>query len=204
MRPPRRPRPKKSPRRRAGPRTLVRIVRANTRSTRPTRRTRPNGTNTSKTRGGGTRKLLPVLRPSQNMRDIIKQLALLEDHLYHPQKRCPDCIRKHFLTIEGLAEECATLCKPRAILPESRKVATVSRVLHHAWEARPKDPAVAEHVAGKLRRLRKGLMRTFAALPLDKLPTRETNAVNALLGSVRRARANARARVNARAPVNAR
>lgn len=137
------------------------------------------------TRKAGVRKLLPVLRPTQNMRDIIKQLALLEDHLYQPQKRCPDCIRKHFLTIEGLAEECATLCKPRAILPEARKVATTARVLHHAWEARNKDASVAEHVAGKLRRLRKGLMRTFAALPLNKLPTAETKAVVAVLDANR-------------------
>lgn len=136
--------------------------------------------------GNGIRRLLPVLRPTQNMRDIIKQLALLEDHLYQPPKRCTDCIRKHFLTIEGLAEECATLCKPRAILPESRKIASTARVLHHAWEARRKDPVVAEHVAGKLRRLRKGLMRRFSALPLDKLPTAETRAVNTLLSKIRR------------------
>lgn len=131
------------------------------------------------------RTLLPVLRPTQNLRDIIKQLALLEDHLYQPQKRCADCIRKHFLTIEALAEECATLCKPRSILPESRKVATQVRIMHHAWEQRRKDPTVAEHIAGKLRRLRKGLMKRFAALPLNKLPTAETNAVNGLLTAIR-------------------
>lgn len=154
--------------------------------------------NAKTTRRSPHRRLLPVLRPSQNMRDIIKQLALLEDHLYHPQKRCPDCIRKHFLTIEALAEECATLCKPRAILPESRKIAAQSRILHHAWEARPKDAALMELVGSKLRRLRKGLMRTFAALPLNKLPTAETNAVNALLRRVvrtRRPRPQARRRV---------
>lgn len=148
------------------------------------RRRRPKPANNRRratTTKKSVRKLLPVLRPSQNMRDIIKQLALLEDHLYQPQKRCADCIRKHFLTIEGLAEECATLCKPRAILPEARKVATTARVLHHAWEARNKDPSLAEHVAGRLRRLRKGLMRTFASLPVNKLPTAETKAVAAIL-----------------------
>lgn len=127
------------------------------------------------------RTLLPVLRPAQNMRDIIKQMAMLEDHLFHPQKRCVDCVRKHFLTIEGLAEECTTLCKTRAILPESRTVARQVRILHHAWEQRRKDPAMAEMVAGRLRKLRKGLMRRFSALPLNKLPTSETNAINALL-----------------------
>lgn len=145
------------------------------------RKSRNRTTNSKK------RTLLPVLRPCQNMRDIIKQLALLEDHMYHPQKRCADCIRKHFLTIEGLAEECSTLCNPRAILPESRSIATKIRVLHHAWEARPKDSVLTEYIAGRLRKLRKCLMRSFSALPVNKLPTRETNAVNAVL---RRARAN--------------
>lgn len=130
------------------------------------------------------RKLLPVLRPGQNMRDIIKQFAMLEDHLYQPQKRCKDCIRKHFLTIEGLAEECATLCKPRNILPESRKIASTARVLHHVWEQRPKDPKVAEFVAGKLRKVRKGLMTRFSALPINKLPSKETAQVNRMLALV--------------------
>ena len=130
------------------------------------------------------RRLLPVLRPSQNMRDIIKQLVMLEDHLFHPQKRCKDCIRKHFLTIEGLAEECATLCKPRAILPETRKVATGVRVLHHVWEQRTSDPHAAEMVAGKLRKLRKGLMTRFSSLPLNKLPSNETEQVNRYLRSL--------------------
>lgn len=115
------------------------------------------------------------------MRDIIKQLALLEDHMFQPQKRCNDCIRKHFLTIEGLAEECATLCKPAAILPEARAVASNVRVLHHAWEQRPKDGRLTEHIAGRLRKTRKGLMKRFSALPVNKLPTRETQAVNAVL-----------------------
>lgn len=138
--------------------------------------------------GGGHRKLLPVLRPIQNMRDIIKQMILLEDHLFQTQKRCKDCIRKHFLTIEGLAEECVTLCKPQNILPESRKIAEMARVFHHSWEAHPNDPRVAENLAGQLRKLRKSLMRKFAALPLNKLPTRETNAVKALLRRIRQPR----------------
>lgn len=122
-----------------------------------------------------------MLRPYQNMRDIIKQLALLEDHLFQPQKRCKDCIRKHFLTIEALAEECVTLCRPDAILPESRNVARKVRILHHAWEARPKDGSLAERTAAALRKVRKKLMTRFAALPLNKLPTAETNAVNRFL-----------------------
>jgi hypothetical protein len=55
--------------------------------------------------------LLPIMSPLYNLREITKQMALLEDHLNHPRKRCPDCIRKHFLTIEALFEEAVSLDK---------------------------------------------------------------------------------------------
>jgi hypothetical protein len=53
--------------------------------------------------------MLPVMDPEHNVRETAKQLALLEDHLFHPAKRCADCIRKHLLTAEALAEEATTL-----------------------------------------------------------------------------------------------
>ena len=165
-----------------------------------TRKKRPDALN-KKGIAPTHRKLLPVLRPAQNMRDIIKQMILLEDHLFQTQKRCKDCIRKHFLTIEGLAEECVTLCKPQNILPEARKIAETARVFHHSWEAHPDDPRVAENLAGQIRKVRKSLMRTFAALPVNKLPTKETNAVKALLRRIRRpTRPQKTRRVSRRAP----
>lgn len=55
--------------------------------------------------------LLPIMSPLYNLREICKQVVLLEDHLNQPRKRCPDCIRKHFLTIEALFEEAVSLDK---------------------------------------------------------------------------------------------
>lgn len=43
--------------------------------------------------------------PLYNVREAAKQCEALEDHLEHPNKRCLDCIRKHFLMIEVLLEE---------------------------------------------------------------------------------------------------
>ena len=57
------------------------------------------------------RGILPVMNPLFNLREICKQSALLEDHLNNPRKRCPDCIRKHFLTIEAFYEEAVSLDK---------------------------------------------------------------------------------------------
>jgi ribosomal protein S18 acetylase RimI-like enzyme len=55
--------------------------------------------------------LLPIMSPLFNLREICKQMSLLEDHLNNPRKRCHDCIRKHFLTIEALFEEAVSLDK---------------------------------------------------------------------------------------------
>jgi len=53
--------------------------------------------------------LYPVMNPLFNVRECAKQLLLLEDHLFHPRKRCPDCVKKHTLMAEALAEEAVTL-----------------------------------------------------------------------------------------------
>jgi hypothetical protein len=51
----------------------------------------------------------PVSDPRYNMQQIIKQSILLEEHLTNKNKRCRDCITKHFLHIIGLAEEAQML-----------------------------------------------------------------------------------------------
>lgn len=43
--------------------------------------------------------------PLFNVREASKQCLALEDHLENAQKRCMDCIRKHFLLIELFLEE---------------------------------------------------------------------------------------------------
>ena len=51
----------------------------------------------------------PLNSPEFNLREIAKQLVLLEDHLNDDTKFCKDCIRKHLLLIEALAEEAVSL-----------------------------------------------------------------------------------------------
>ena len=58
---------------------------------------------------GAASKLLPVTNPLFNYREICKNCILLEDHLFQKGKRCNDCCKKHFLTLEALAEEAITL-----------------------------------------------------------------------------------------------
>lgn len=53
--------------------------------------------------------LLPIMDYRHNLREIVKNSILLEDHIIHPEKRCGDCCTKHFLCLEALAEEAKTL-----------------------------------------------------------------------------------------------
>jgi hypothetical protein len=59
----------------------------------------------------GVDNLYPILDPRFNMREAAKQCLLLEDHLNNVKKRCYDCIRKHFLLVDGLLEEAVGLEK---------------------------------------------------------------------------------------------
>lgn len=135
-------------------------------------------TQRSKTRGK-PQTLLPVMRPAQNMREIIKQCIMLEDHLVQSKKRCPDCTSKHMLAIEALAEECGSLCGAGhcETAKQAQRVAQQARVLHHAWAANPKDERTCRLVAAKLRVMRKQLMKDYAVLPARALPTNEQTAI---------------------------
>ena len=60
-------------------------------------------------------------------------MALLEDHLNSPRKRCPDCIRKHFLTIEALFEEAVSLDKKYKYVELLEGKADLMRDLQGCW-----------------------------------------------------------------------
>ena len=104
--------------------------------------------------------LLPIMSPLYNLREICKQIILLEDHLNHPRKRCPDCIRKHFLTIEALFEEAVSLDKEFKYSEVLDNKAEEIRRLQSAW-LDTKDGSKAHSfylmIAQALRVLRKSL-----------------------------------------------
>lgn len=117
--------------------------------------------------------LLPVLRPSFNAREICKELALLERHLNEPQQRCKDCINKHFLTIEALAEEAISLHCPEKKRECPRVLHTIPdtiRRLQTNLAATKYAPAKCKKTAAELRKIRKALMPHFAVIPSAQLP----------------------------------
>jgi hypothetical protein len=76
------------------------------------------------------RKIMPVLDPIFNIREIVKNLYLINDHLTDKERRCMDCLRKHMLIVEAFIEEGFTLdknCKYFKIFEKLQKQNTKAR-----------------------------------------------------------------------------
>jgi hypothetical protein len=100
-----------------------------------------------------SKKLCPVMKPEHNLREIAKELRLLERHLSTPCERCPDCIRKHFLTAEALAEEAIGLDVDKRIKGLEALAPWLRRVQVQCESGEDKCD-----IAQQLRQLRKSLV----------------------------------------------
>lgn len=101
--------------------------------------------------------LLPVMESEFNLRECAKQMILLEDHLNNPRKFCTDCCKKHFLTLEGLAEEGASINGEKDCKAECNRLAEHIRMCEKRFLS-GEDPS---DIAQDLRKLRKPLMYKY-------------------------------------------
>ena len=105
--------------------------------------------------------LLDVFDPRHNLREMAKELLLLEDHLAQPAKHCPDCIRKHLLKSEALAEEAVQLDEDGSQQERLRPLPGQIRNIQRAFLADTDRNALQQQV----RQLRKVLSKeSFDAL----------------------------------------
>lgn len=104
------------------------------------------------------RRRLSLLHPQFNMREIAKQMVLLEDHLAHANKRCPDCIRKHLLTIEAMAEEAVTLDQDGSCREAGARCAEAAR----RWLEDYHDQRPLTGLGQEIRHIRKVLVQWVA------------------------------------------
>ena len=74
-----------------------------------------------------SRRRPPISSAEFNVREIVKQMLLLEDHLTDDDKYCSDCIQKHLMMIEGLAEESLTLEPLGQWVKDSKSLAKLAR-----------------------------------------------------------------------------
>ena len=101
----------------------------------------------------------PVSDPKYNMHQIIKQSILLEEHLSNKNKRCRDCITKHFSHIIGLAEEAVMLaCSEVNSYPHMAECPDFYNKLFKTWL---NDTSTSLEVCGELRIMRKKLIAIY-------------------------------------------
>ncbi len=95
--------------------------------------------------------------PIYNLREIAKQHILLEDHLAHPYKACSDCIRKHLMTIEALAEEATSLDTMGVFQGSLGSIFEEMAELARKWLENVQDGRPLQDIGHGVRRLRKDL-----------------------------------------------
>lgn len=99
-----------------------------------------------------------ITDPLFNWREIAKQMVLLEDHLFHRYKQCPDCIKKHLLTIEAFAEEIPSLTVSNGGGPTGTQAAEELAEKARRWLERLLDGEPHAGVGQEIRLVRKGLI----------------------------------------------
>ena len=103
-----------------------------------------------------SKKLKPALNTALfNIREITKQMLLLEDHLTGgKEKFCVDCIRKHFLMMEALAEEASTMDSHSEWAPIASNLSRQTR----KWQIAFIEGKKPTHISQAIRKRRKDLV----------------------------------------------
>lgn len=108
---------------------------------------------------GGDGIIDDVSNPAYNMQEIVKQSLLLEEHLVEPNKRCIDCIKKHFLTIIAYSEEAMCLAGSKVnSYPFMSQSVPFYKGLFDTWMNKKQSDA---EIATVLREKRKMLMEKY-------------------------------------------
>lgn len=99
-----------------------------------------------------------------NIREISKQMLLLEEHLTDKDKFCVDCIRKHFLTMEALSEEAVAMDSHSKWAPVAANLSRQTR----KWQIAFIDGVKPTTISQSIRRRRKELVeKVFDPRTLD-------------------------------------
>lgn len=111
--------------------------------------------------------LHPILDPQFNFREVAKQCLLLEDHLNNSRKRCLDCIRKHFLIIDGLLEESVSLEKDNRLRDQYRELYIRWIDLEKEYASDNKSSDNLDNISKKIRLFRKPLVEKYFDIVKD-------------------------------------
>lgn len=104
----------------------------------------------------------PVNEPDYNMRNIIKQSILLEEHIAEENKYCISCIIKHFLHIIGLAEEATWMAGSKINnYPHLQESVNFYTSVFNQWKNNKFNDDNKRNVLDKLRKMRRELIDSY-------------------------------------------
>lgn len=104
----------------------------------------------------------PVSDPAYNMKEVASQSILLEDHLSQPNKRCRDCIAKHFISITSYLKEAVCLAgEDIHKYPYMQESVGYYSNLFDEWLNHQWDEEKVLHIAGELRVMRKKIVNEY-------------------------------------------
>jgi hypothetical protein len=100
--------------------------------------------------------------PAFNMREVCKQSLLLEDHLVQKEKRCRDCICKHFLLCVSLLEEAVWLAGDKVSeYPLLSECVPLYNDLFKEWLKNQENVERMLEIATQLRSMRKQIAAEY-------------------------------------------
>jgi hypothetical protein len=104
----------------------------------------------------------PVNEPDYNMREVIKNTLLIEDHLANKNKYCKECLVKHYLLSISYLEEAVWMacdhCKDYPKLEESEKF---FKDIFEKWHKNMDDDATRLECLAKIREWRQEMIRLY-------------------------------------------
>lgn len=104
----------------------------------------------------------PVNEPAYNMKNIIQQSILLEEHLAEKNKYCISCICKHFSHIIGLANEAVWMAgKDTEKYPYLRESPAYYQDQFDIWLAHRQDETIRLEVLDAMRQRRRDLINVY-------------------------------------------
>ncbi len=104
----------------------------------------------------------PVNEPSYNVREVLKNTLLIEQHLSEKKKYCKACLVKHFLLSEALLDEAIWMAgQSIGTYPKLAESQTFYKLLYDTWHANMDDDAVRLVTLDKLRAWRRDMIDAY-------------------------------------------
>lgn len=104
----------------------------------------------------------PVNEPDYNMKQVIKNTLLIEDHLADKKKYCKSCLVKHFLLNDGYLDEAVWMAgnkvKQYPMLVDS---VSLNKTLFKKWHSNMDNEDVCLEILTTLREWRRDLVEKY-------------------------------------------